>query len=75
MEIFLIKIQLKWLGHLILPKQLFYGQLKNSPPPVAHHILLYKDKLKDNLISDAILILKHGENWLKTDSDNIDIVS
>ena len=49
MKIVLIKIQLRWVGHLIhkedtrLPKQLVYGRFKNS-----FSLLCYQDKLNDN---------------------------
>lgn len=54
-ESFLIKVQLRWCGHVVrmeddrIPKQLFYGQISNAPRRVGRPLLRYKDKVKDNL--------------------------
>ena len=80
MEIFLIKIQLMWVGQLIqmedkrLPKQLFFGQIRTVP--ILWFILFYSIKISIKITSsDAILILRHGINWQKADMNGTKIVS
>ena len=61
-EFFLMKAQLRWVGHVILmsdertPKRLMYGQILNGARNVGRPLLRFKDKLKYNLKSANIAI-------------------
>ena len=54
-EAFIIKYQMRWCGHISrmsderIPKQLFYGQIKDYPRRIGRPLLRYKDNFKGNL--------------------------
>ena len=55
-------------------RQLFCGQIKNNPRPVASPILRYRDKLKDNIKRDKFDI-EIQEKFTDTYTNGTEVVS
>jgi len=59
-EAFVIKVQLRWVGHVHrmsdsrIPKATFYAELPSGTMPNCRPLLRFKDNLKANLLSTGI---------------------